>query len=138
MMKKHVLFILIWSALGIFSCSNNSSSENNQALAGFKQTGEASWYGPGLNGNPTANGEVFDMEEFTAAHLKLPFDTRVRVTNLDNGKSVVVRINDRGPYAKDRIIDLSKAAAREIDMLETGTAMVRIETLEKEEAKSDK
>lgn len=99
------------------------------AKKGFEQVGMASWYGPGFAGRPTANGERFDPEALTAAHRTLPFGTRVRVTNLDNGKSVVVRINDRGPYAKNRIIDLSKEAARQIAMIEKGHVKVRVEVL---------
>lgn len=91
--------------------------------------GRASYYGPGFQGKKTASGERFDMNALTAAHRRLPFGTRVRVTNLDNGKAVVVRINDRGPFKKSRIIDLSLAAARKIGMTTTGTARVRLEVL---------
>lgn len=93
------------------------------------ETGEASWYGPGFHGRRTANGEVFDKEEMTAAHQSLPFGTMVRVRNLDNGRMVVVRINDRGPFARGRILDLSEAAARRLGMVEAGTARVRLEIL---------
>jgi rare lipoprotein A len=93
------------------------------------ETGEASWYGPGFHGRRTANGEIFDKEALTAAHRTLPFGTVVRVRNLDNGRVVVVRINDRGPFARDRILDLSEAAARELDMMATGTAPVKLEIL---------
>lgn len=95
----------------------------------FSQTGVASWYGPGFHGKKTANGERFNTNALTAAHKELPFNTMVRVTNLANGRSTTVRINDRGPFSKNRIIDLSKKAAQEIDMLRAGTARVRIETL---------
>lgn len=91
--------------------------------------GRASYYGPGFQGKKTASGERFDMNALTAAHRRLPFGARVRVTNLDNGKSVVVRINDRGPFKKSRVIDLSLAAARKIGMTATGTARVRLEVL---------
>lgn len=91
--------------------------------------GVASYYGPGFQGNKTANGERFDMHAMTAAHKTLPFNTKVRVKNLDNGKSVIVRINDRGPFKKGRIIDLSKGAAKKIGMLQTGTAHVKLEIL---------
>ena len=91
--------------------------------------GVASWYGPGFEGNRTANGEVFDTSKLTAAHQTLPFDTLVRVTNLENGLAVVVRVNDRGPFVGGRIIDLSRAAAERIDMVESGTAQVRLELL---------
>jgi len=91
--------------------------------------GRASFYGEELAGNPTASGERFDPEKLTAAHRTLPLGSRVRVTNLRNGESVVVRINDRGPFHGNRIIDLSEAAARQIGMLKRGTARVRIELL---------
>ncbi len=90
------------------------------------ETGEASWYGPDFHGRLTANGEKYDMNGITAAHRTLPFNTKVLVENLDNGKTVEVRINDRGPFAKDRIIDLSKGAATKVDMIGPGTARVRI------------
>lgn len=93
------------------------------------EEGVASWYGPGFHGNLTANGEVFDTRKLTAAHQTLPFDTLVRVTNLENAQSVVVRINDRGPFVGGRIIDLSEAAAERIDMIGSGTAQVRLELL---------
>jgi hypothetical protein len=91
--------------------------------------GEASFYGPGLQGNPTASGETFDMNKLTAAHRTLPLGSRVRVTNLRNNKSIVVRINDRGPYHGNRVIDLSKEAARRIGMIQRGKARVRLELL---------
>ena len=91
--------------------------------------GRASWYGPGFAGRQTANGEVFDPSQLTAAHKTLPFGTRVRVANLSNGRSVVVRINDRGPFKPGRIIDLSRRAAELIDMIGSGTAPVRLELL---------
>lgn len=91
------------------------------------QTGLASWYGPRFHNKLTASGEVFDQDDLTAAHRTLPWGTRVKVTNLTNGKSVDVRINDRGPFVKGRIIDLSRAAARELDMVEQGITNVRLE-----------
>ncbi len=90
------------------------------------QTGEASWYGHGFHGKRTANGEVYDMHKLTAAHLMLPFHTLVEVENLDNRKKVIVRINDRGPHLKGRIIDLSKNAASRLGMVETGIAPVHL------------
>jgi len=95
--------------------------------------GIASWYGPGFTGKKTASGEVFDAGSFTAAHQTLPFGSKARVTNLINGKSVYVVINDRGPYAGNRIIDLSQAAARAIDMIEHGVVRVRIDLLDEGE-----
>lgn len=91
--------------------------------------GKASWYGPGFNGKRTASGEIFNQNEFSAAHRSYAFGTRLRVTNLNNGRSVVVRINDRGPFHGARIIDLSKAAAIEIGMIQAGTAMVKLEVI---------
>ena len=92
-------------------------------------SGEASYYGRGFAGRPTASGETFDPAEMTAAHRSLPFGARVRVTNRENGRSVVVRINDRGPYAKGRLIDVSQGAARKLGMIDSGTADVRLEVL---------
>lgn len=91
--------------------------------------GEASFYGHKFAGRPTASGEVFDPTDLTAAHRTLPFGTQVRVTNMANGRSVVVRVNDRGPYAADRLIDLSRAAAMQIGMVQAGTANVRLELI---------
>jgi rare lipoprotein A len=96
---------------------------------GRVQEGLATWYGGSLHGKPTASGERFDKNAMTAAHRKLRFNTRVRVTNKRNGRSVVVRINDRGPYGR-AIIDLSEAAARELHMIDAGVVPVRIEVLE--------
>jgi rare lipoprotein A len=97
------------------------------APAGLPQTGEASWYGAQHHGKRTASGAVFDQTQLTAAHRSLPFGTRLRVTNLANGRSVEVEITDRGPYAGNRIIDLSRAAAQALGMIEAGTATVRLE-----------
>lgn len=92
----------------------------------FEQVGIASWYGKKFNGKKTASGEKFDMHKLTAAHRSLPFGTKVRVENLANGKVVVVRINDRGPFARGRIIDLSYAAAKKIGIIKAGCAKVKI------------
>ncbi len=91
--------------------------------------GTASWYGPEFHGKKTASGEVFDMTDLTAAHKELALGTTCIVTNLRNNKSVTVRINDRGPFVKDRVIDLSYAAAKVVGMIDTGTAPVRVEVL---------
>src|SRR5262249_1510561 len=93
------------------------------------QVGIASWYGPGFHGNRTANGEIYDQFELTAAHPSLPLGTRAMVTNLTNGRAVEVRINDRGPFVDGRAIDLSYAAARTIGMIGPGTSRVRIDVL---------
>jgi len=99
------------------------------AVPGAVEEGLASWYGPGFHGRATASGEVYNQEELTAAHRTLPLGTNVLVTNLDNGRTVRVRINDRGPFVKGRNLDLSRAAARVLSMLVPGTARVRIEVL---------
>jgi rare lipoprotein A len=91
--------------------------------------GEASYYGAELAGNRTASGERFDPHAFTCAHRSLPLGTLLRVTNLGNGRSVTVRVNDRGPFARSRILDMSLAAARDIDMVRSGKAMVRLEVV---------
>jgi rare lipoprotein A len=96
------------------------------------ETGVASWYGPGFHGKSTANGERYDQSDRTAAHRTLQMPAIVRVTNLENGRSTVVRVNDRGPFARARVIDLSRTAAEEIDMIGKGTARVRIEQLQAE------
>ncbi|WP_281951071.1 septal ring lytic transglycosylase RlpA family protein [Nitrosophilus kaiyonis] len=91
--------------------------------------GIASWYGPNFHGKRTSNGEYYNMYDFTAAHKTLPMNTMVKVTNLRNGKSVVVRINDRGPFVKNRLIDLSYSAAKKLDIIATGTAPVELQVL---------
>lgn len=99
------------------------------ARIGTVETGVASWYGIPYHGRRAASGEVFDMNAPTAAHRKLPFQTWVEVTNLSNGRSTDVRITDRGPFVRGRIIDLSQAAARDIDMLRSGTARVHLKVI---------
>ena len=101
------------------------------------ETGLASWYGPKFHGKLTASGEVFNQEKFTAAHPTLPWGTRVKVTNLDNGKSVDVRINDRGPFKRGRIIDVSRAAARALGMVGRGITTVQIEWLSDSEKSTE-
>lgn len=99
------------------------------AASALEQEGLASWYGGKFQGRQTASGEIFDTNELTAAHKSLPFGTIVKVTNLENGKSTVVRINDRGPFVPGRIIDLSRAAAAHIGLAGQGVAKVRIQVL---------
>ncbi|CAN5379079.1 hypothetical protein BH23BAC3_BH23BAC3_19750 [soil metagenome] len=111
-----ILFLVIFLVSG---CSEKTLQE-----------GIASWYGPGFHGQRTSSGEIYNENDTTAAHRSLPFDTIVRVINTENDKSVEVRINDRGPYVDGRIIDLSLSAAEAIDMLDTGTAPVRLELVE--------
>ena len=92
-------------------------------------TGEASWYGPGFFGNRTANGEVFRPGTMTAAHRTLPFGTKVKVTNLRNGRETIVRINDRGPFSGQRVIDIAHGAAQHLGLVSSGIAQVRLEVL---------
>ena len=113
-------------ALGASGCASSHAMTRPRD----QQVGMASYYGGAHNGRRTASGERFDMEEMTAAHRTLPFGTRVRVTNLANGRHATVRINDRGPFRKKRIIDVSYAAARELGMVGRGTARVRLEVLD--------
>lgn len=94
------------------------------------QTGIASWYGPGFHGKATASGDVYNQNEMTAAHQTLPLGSKVMVTNMENGRTAEVLVNDRGPFAKGRIIDLSFAAAQSIDMVGPGTALVRLDVLD--------
>jgi rare lipoprotein A len=99
--------------------------------AEYVETGIASWYGPDFHGKKTANGEIFNTNDFTAAHKTLPFGTIVKITSLENNKTTIVRINDRGPFVTNRIIDLSNAAATQLDMTKKGIMNVKIEVLEK-------
>ncbi|WP_257458731.1 septal ring lytic transglycosylase RlpA family protein [Archangium lipolyticum] len=92
----------------------------------YLEEGVASYYGPGLVGRPTASGEKLDLKAFTAAHRKLPFGTCLRVVNMENGRSVQVRVNDRGPFVQGRVVDVSLAAAKQLDMLQKGLARVRL------------
>jgi len=109
---------------------DGGSGTNGQAYeAAGGQVGVASWYGGKFHGRTTASGEPYDMHAMTAAHPNLPFGTKVRVTNLENGRSVVLRINDRGPFAKRRIIDVSRHAAEQLGFLKAGLAKVRVEAI---------
>ena len=115
---SHITFGAIIANL-IISCSSVERYNEYEDIEGrIIETGVASWYGPNFHGKLTANGEIYNMHELTAAHKTLPFNSIVRVENLSNGKSVIVRINDRGPFVKNRIIDLSRKAAQEIDMIQ--------------------
>lgn len=130
---RYVPLLLISFAFFLASCGTTSRFEESSegkikslSKGDIVEKGVASWYGPNFHGKLTANGEEYDMHGLTAAHRTLPFNTILKVENLDNGKSVQVRINDRGPYAKNRIIDLSKKAAQKIDMLGPGTTKVKL------------
>ena len=108
----------------------HKQDREHEPAAASVQTGLATWYGGEHQGGPTASGERFNKRALTAAHRTLPMNTRVRVTNQRNGKSVVVRINDRGPYGKkSHIIDVSEAAARELGMIDAGIVPVRVEVM---------
>lgn len=115
---------LVAACVAVSACSLLHPSRR-----GGEQVGVASWYGPELAGNRTASGEAFRQEAMTAAHPSLPLGTRVRVTNLANGRSVVVRINDRGPFVDGRVLDVSRGAAKALGMLGSGTARVRMTPL---------
>lgn len=112
--------------LALTGCASRRPAAGRRPDVG-PPVGIASYYAARFQGRPTASGERFDNGRLTAAHRTLPFGTRVRVTNLDNGRSVTVRVNDRGPFVKGRIIDLSVAAAKRLDMLRAGVARVRVE-----------
>ena len=140
--KKYV-FRIVWfpSAIAMvlfagcagtprYARSLDHDANSTAAVPGsFHQSGLASYYAREFNGRKTASGERYDMHDLTAAHPNLPFDTRVRVTNLSNNQSVVVRVNDRGPYKKGRIIDVSYAAAKKIGLIGNGTAKVKVEVV---------
>ncbi|MFL5730331.1 MAG: septal ring lytic transglycosylase RlpA family protein [Cytophagaceae bacterium] len=117
------------TGLGLIILTYSSLFTPLKAQKHYTQKGMASYYAKDFQGKKTACGEKFDMNQFTAAHKKLPFNTLVKVTNLKNNKSVIVRINDRGPYSNKRIIDLSKAAASRIDLVRAGVGMVKIEVV---------
>ncbi|MDR0759048.1 MAG: septal ring lytic transglycosylase RlpA family protein [Treponema sp.] len=125
MTRNVVLFLVGLGLVGI--CGAQAP---NSQFGIFSQEGIASWYGVEFGGRPTASGEIFTPSQLTAAHPTLPFGTMLKVTNKHNNKSVVVRVNDRGPFVSARIIDLSQGAAEQLDMISTGTAPVVVETLE--------
>ena len=114
----------------LVACGGSSKPPKKRVgSAEVQSSGKASWYGGKHHGGPTASGERFNKRAMTAAHRTYPMNTRVRVTNLKNGRSVIVRINDRGPYGRGRVIDLSEAAAEKHDMIEAGVVPVRLERL---------
>lgn len=130
--EAHVRFIAMsiasLAALLAAGCAKHVNVAH-AAPIGHTQTGIASWYGDPYHGRKTASGEVYDMNRWTAAHRTLPFGTWVEVTNLSNAERVTVRVNDRGPFVRGRIIDLSRAAAGQIDMIRAGTARVRLKVI---------
>ncbi len=119
---NRLIFLVFIISIILAGCSSPREMSTGSTI----QSGEASWYGPGFHGRQTANGETYDQYELTAAHRTLPFDTVIKVVNQENSKSVEVRINDRGPYVGNRVIDLSKKAAEEIDMVDSGVAQVEL------------
>lgn len=126
------IFAFGWLFVVVIAACSHSAAPKKTATGGGRagvQEGMASWYGGSLHGGPTASGERFDKNAMTAAHRTLPMNTRVRVTSKRNGRTVVVRINDRGPYGKGRIIDLSEAAAKRLDMIDAGVVPVRVEVI---------
>lgn len=133
MNKNPLLIFFTFTVIPIlfFACSSSVRfvKENSKSTSTFYEEGEASYYAEEFNGRRTANGEIYNKYDFTAAHPKLQFGTLVKVTNLENNRSVIVRINDRMPDYKGRVIDLSYSAAKEIDMIEKGVQTVWIEVL---------
>jgi len=124
-----LLALFVCGAAGCARRSARVPTPPAPARVGAIETGVASWYGVPYHGRRAASGEIYDMEQLTAAHRSLPFETWVEVTNLSNGRSVGVRINDRGPFVRGRVIDLSQAAARDIGMLGPGTARVQLRVI---------
>ncbi len=139
-------FVFLFAVLILSSCASSprftkdryaepkinpsKTPANNPSGKATTYTGIASYYAHDFQGKKTANGEIFDMHQLTAAHRSFPFNTKVRVTNLDNGKSCIVRVNDRGPFKLERIMDVSLSAAEKLDMMKTGTASVQLEVVE--------
>jgi rare lipoprotein A len=127
-MRSNLLLLAAAISVGATAaCSKKTTGEVTNKRSQFVQTGVASWYGSDFEGGKTASGERFDPDEMTAAHRTLPFGTMVRVTNLRNNRSIHVRITNRGPFIKGRIIDLSPAAARQLHIAKSGVIKVRIE-----------
>lgn len=134
-MLKRLRLASIAVALGLLPVlATDDAAHAQRAQAVFVQHGIASWYGPGFHGRKTASGERFNQNDLTAAHRKLPLGTKATVTNLRNGKTIVVEINDRGPYARGRILDLSKAAADRLGMKSAGTTPIRLQVHEEQRA----
>jgi len=127
MNKRETRYLALF--LGVALVFLASCSQRKYRTSPLVMTGKASWYGPQFHGNTTSSKEIFNMYDMTAAHRTLPFGTYVMVTNLHNGRSVKVKINDRGPFIRGRIIDLSYAAARVLDMVGSGVVPVRVEIL---------
>jgi len=126
--NRILLFLLILAIPQVIACKVvDIQSQSDEC---YLESGSASWYGKNFDGKKTASGEIYDMESLTAAHKTLPFNTKVKVVNVDNGKSVTVRINNRGPNVEGRIIDLSRRAAQELDIIDDGLAEVKLYLVE--------
>ena len=136
MVRRRAGLLLLLIFLFLSACASVSkigigtnSTKSHSRIEGYSQIGVASWYGVDEDGGKTASGEHFSKNSYTAAHQTLPIGTMVRVVNLENGRDVIVKINDRGPFKKGRVMDLSYAAAKSIEMLGKGTAKVRVEVI---------
>lgn len=135
MAPKFPLMLSLAAALVFASCAAPASASKHADIIApapvviATQTGTASWYGPGFHGRRTANGETFDQNAMSAAHRTWPMGSLVQVTNLENGRSVTVRVNDRGPFARGRVIDVSRAAAQALDFEHEGEVRVSLENL---------
>jgi rare lipoprotein A len=128
-MRSPTPWLLLLLVAGCATARGVSTGVRAASPEGVVETGQASWYGGQHQGRRTASGEIFDMHDLTAAHRTLPFGARVRVVNLDNGRTVEVRINDRGPHVAGRVIDLSREAARRLGMIGRGVVTVRLTVL---------
>ncbi len=126
-MRRSFLALAVLTALLVGGCASERYARPSEGTA---QRGLASWYGSKFHGKPTASGEIYDMYGLSAAHRELPLGTRISVKNLDNGRSVKVRVNDRGPFVRGRVLDLSYGAAQKLGMVEVGLARVEIHVLE--------
>ena len=124
-----MILAMTLSSFGGPSATTLTATANHNLQGTVTETGVASYYGTKYHGKLTASGEIFNMNDLTAAHPKLAFGTRVKITHLENNRSVIVRINDRGPFVPGRVIDLSRAAAMELQMIQTGLAQVRVEII---------
>jgi rare lipoprotein A len=127
-MRRAGLWLVV--VLALAGCATGRAPRADlPTVKGAALTGQASWYGKPHHGRPTTSGEIYDMNKLTAAHRTLPFGTRVLVTNLENGRTVEVRINDRGPFRRDRVLDLSYAAARQLGAVGEGVIPVNLRLL---------
>lgn len=128
--RRTLVILLAGAFLALSEFPNSYAASSDVAkAASVAEVGMASYYADKYHGKTTASGEAFDMNELTAAHRTLPFGTRVKVTDLENNRSVIVRINDRGPFVEGRVIDLSRAAAEELQFIRAGLAKVRVEII---------